>query len=233
VSVCGTRYSLNEQAKASLFGVFDRSTDMMGVFESTWEGRVGLESEVAQLRRGDLDALSALLARYQNRLYRYLLRLVRNQAEAEDLFQLTWIRVAEKIHRYDSKRSFEPWLFALARNLAIDHIRRIRPESLDEPVAGESGETGEARLESRERPVLDGILERERSGRMAAALDQLPVIYREMLTLRFEEEMKLEEIAEVLDVPLSTVKTRLRRALDRFKMTLETKYPGEDWRTRN
>jgi RNA polymerase sigma-70 factor (ECF subfamily) len=59
------------------------------------------------------------------------------------------------------------------------------------------------------------------------------VIYREILTLRFEEEMKLEEIAEVLDVPLSTVKTRLRRALDRFKMTLETKYPGEDWRTRN
>ena len=233
VSVYGTRHSLNEQAKASLFGAFDRSTDMMGVFESTWEGRVGLESEVAQLRRGDLDALSALLARYQNRLYRYLLRLVRNQAEAEDLFQQTWIRVAEKIHRFDSKRSFEPWLFALARNLAIDHIRRIRPESLDEPVAGDSGETGIARLESRERPALDGILERERSGRMAAALDQLPVIYRELLTLRFEEEMKLEEISEVLDVPLSTVKTRLRRALDRFKMTLETKYPGEDWRTRN
>jgi len=62
VSVYGTRHSLNEQAKASLFEAFARSTDMMGVFESTWEGRVGLESEVAQLRRGDLDALSALLA---------------------------------------------------------------------------------------------------------------------------------------------------------------------------
>jgi len=220
-------------AQVSLFARLVRITDMMGVFETTWEGRVGLDSEVAQLRRGDLDALSTLLARYQNRLYRYLLRMVRNQAEAEDLFQVTWIRVAEKIHRYDSKRSFEPWLFALARNVAIDHIRRIRPESLDEPVAGDSGETAAMRLESRERPVLDGILERERTGRMAVALDQLPVIYRELLTLRFEEEMKLEEIAEVLGVPLSTVKTRLRRALDRFKLTLETKYPGEDWRTRN
>ena len=217
----------------SLFSGFARNTDMMGAFEITWEGRVGLESEVAQLRRGDLDALSALLARYQNRLYRYLLRMVRNQAEAEDLFQLTWIRVAEKIQRYDSRRSFEPWLFALARNLAIDHIRRIRPESLDEPIAGDSGETAAARLESRERPVLEGILERERAGRLAAALDQLPVIYRELLTLRFEEEMKLEEIAEVLDAPLSTVKTRLRRALDRCKQALEASYPGEDWRTRN
>jgi RNA polymerase sigma-70 factor (ECF subfamily) len=220
-------------AQVSLFARLVRITDMMGVFETTWEGRVGLDSEVAQLRRGDLDALSTLLARYQNRLYRYLLRMVRNQAEAEDLFQVTWIRVAEKIHRYDSKRSFEPWLFALARNVAIDHIRRIRPESLDEPVAGDSGETAAMRLESRERPVLDGILERERTGRMAVALDQLPVIYRELLTLRFEEEMKLEEIADVLGVPLSTVKTRLRRALDRFKLALETKYPGEDWRTRN
>jgi len=95
-------------AQVSLFARLVRITDMMGVFETTWEGRVGLDSEVAQLRRGDLDALSTLLARYQNRLYRYLLRMVRNQAEAEDLFQVTWIRVAEKIHRYDSKRSFEP-----------------------------------------------------------------------------------------------------------------------------
>jgi len=81
--------------------------------------------------------------------------------------------------------------------------------------------------------VLDGILERERSGRLAAALETLPIFYREVLTLRFEEEMKLEEIAEVLSIPLSTVKTRLRRALDRMRDALETRYPGEDWRSRN
>jgi RNA polymerase sigma-70 factor, ECF subfamily len=80
---------------------------MIGSAAATWEGRVGVESEVARLRRGDLDALSAILAQYQNRLYRYLLRLVRNPAEAEDLFQQTWVRVAEKIRRYDPERSFE------------------------------------------------------------------------------------------------------------------------------
>src|ERR1700693_5243922 len=105
------------------------------------EGSVGVEAEVAQLTRGDLDALEALLARYQNRLYRYLLRLVREPAEAEDLFQQTWVRVAEKIRQYDSKRNFEAWLFTVARNLAFDHLRRIRPESLDEPIAGMPGES--------------------------------------------------------------------------------------------
>ena len=65
--------------------------------------------------------------------------------------------------------------------------------------------------------------------RLAASLDLLPVAQREVLTLRFEEEMKLEEIADVTDVPLSTVKTRLRRGLERLRQTLEVNYPGENW----
>jgi RNA polymerase sigma-70 factor, ECF subfamily len=195
-----------------------------------WEGQVAVDSDVAQLRGGDLDALSALLTRYQNRLYRYLLRLVREPAEAEDLFQQTWLRVAEKIRQFDPRRNFEAWLFTLARNLAIDHLRRIRPESLDQPVGDDpAGESAAARLVSNECPPIEGILARERAGRLSAALELLPMVQREVLTLRFEEEMKLEEIAEVLDAPLSTVKTRLRRALERLKITLEAQYPGESW----
>ncbi len=191
---------------------------------------MGVEAEVAQLRRGDLDALSALLTRYQNRLYRYLLRLVREPATAEDLFQQTWLRVAEKIRRYDSRRSFEAWLFAVARNLAIDHLRRARPESLDEPAAGDPlGAPAIAGLRSADPPALEGILARERTTRLATALGELPVIYREVLTLRFEEEMKLEEIADVLETPLSTVKTRLRRGLEGLRQTLQLRYPGEGW----
>jgi RNA polymerase sigma-70 factor (ECF subfamily) len=93
--------------------------------------------------------------------------------------------------------------------------------------------TAGERLASNQPPVLDGILERERAGRLASALETLSVPYREVLTLRFEEEMKLEEIAEVLAIPLSTVKTRLRRALERMRQELERGYPGEDWRTLN
>ena len=188
---------------------------------------MGLENEVAQLRRGDLDALSALLLRYQNRLYRYLLRIVHEQAEAEDLFQQTWIRVAEKISQFDMRRSFEPWLFALARNLAIDHLRRVRPSSLDEPVGTtESDITPGERLASNRPPVLDGILERERAEQLACALETLPVSYREVLSLRFEEEMKLEEIAQVLAIPAGTVMSRLHRARKALRAALTPKVQG-------
>jgi RNA polymerase sigma factor (sigma-70 family) len=182
----------------SLFQVLARSMDMIGgIFRlnmhsisglgdpaAYWEGQVALESDVAQLRRGDLDALSALLTRYQNRLYRYLLRLVREPAEAEDLFQQTWLRVAEKIRQYDPRRNFEAWLFTLARNLAIDHLRRIRPESLDQPAADTAGESAAARLPSRERPAIEGILARERAGRLDAALERL----RETLETQYPGE---------------------------------------------
>jgi RNA polymerase sigma-70 factor (ECF subfamily) len=194
---------------------------MFGGATMSWESGFTVDSDVAQLRRGDLDALSALVTRYQNRLYRYLLRVVRQPAEAEDLFQTTWIRVAERIGQYDPNRSFEAWLFTLARNLAIDHLRRIRPESLDEPFGDSEsgGETG----------AYERVASQERSSRIGESLDALPVVQREVLTLRFEEEMKLEEIAEVLNVPLSTVKTRLRRALDRLRVTMEVRFPGETW----
>lgn len=213
---------------------------MMGAATTTWkalavmhgstEGQVAVDQDVARLRRGDVDALAELIARYQNRLYRYLLRIVRQPAEAEDLFQQTWVRVAEKIRRFDPRRNFDAWLFTLARNLAIDHLRRIRPESLDEPIANdESGETRIEKLQSRSAEPFDQAYQRERQRGIAAALGDLPLIYREVLTLRFEEEMKIEEIAEVLAAPLSTVKSRLRRSLEQLRQSLEQRYPGVDW----
>src|SRR3984957_20662125 len=113
---------------------------MAASIASAWEGRLGIDAAVVQLRRGDPDALATLMARYQNRIYRYLLRLVRQAADAEDLFQQTWIRVAEKIRSFDTSRNFDAWLFTLARNLAFDHLRRTRPSSLDEPASLDSPE---------------------------------------------------------------------------------------------
>jgi RNA polymerase sigma-70 factor, ECF subfamily len=189
-----------------------------------------VDSDVARLRRGDIDALSELISRYQNRLYRYLLRLVRQPAEAEDLFQQTWVRVVEKIRAFDPSRNFDAWLFTVARNLAFDHLRRIRPESLDEPGANDlSAETPAERLPSSTPGAFDRYLERERANQIAAALTDLPVIYREVLALRFEEEMKIEEIAQVLGAPLSTVKSRLRRSLEQMRQSLDNRYPGADW----
>jgi RNA polymerase sigma-70 factor, ECF subfamily len=191
------------------------------------EGLVAVDADVARLRRGDPNALSELIARYQNRLYRYLLRIVRQPAEAEDLFQQTWLRVLEKIGSFDGSRNFDAWLFTLARNLAIDYLRRVHPQSLDEPLAARGhGETAADRICSRDHTPFDRALAAERRTQMGEAMAALPVIYREVLTLRFEDEMKIEEIAQVTGVPVSTVKSRLRRSLEQLRYTLEAHHPG-------
>jgi RNA polymerase sigma-70 factor (ECF subfamily) len=174
--------------------------------------------DIAALRRRDPDAMTAVISQYQHRLFRYLVRLVADSAVAEDLFQSTWVQIIEKIARYDPRRSFEPWLFRVARNQAIDYLRRRRGESLD---SMEEHDIGAARLASPALDALGRLLDFERSAMLAASLDGLPAIHREVLTLRFEEGMKLEEIAEVLGIPLPTVKSRLSRALEGLRAGVE------------
>jgi RNA polymerase sigma-70 factor, ECF subfamily len=186
--------------------------------------RAGVDSEAARLKRGEPDALVALLERYQHRLYRYLVRIVREPATAEDLFQQTWIRVTENARRFDERRGIEPWLFSIARNLAIDYLRRVKPESLDEELP--SGAARVDMLADAHPGVVETLMRQQRSSRLADAIGELTPMYREVITLRFEEEMKLEEIAELLGVPLSTAKTRLRRALDALRGLLAARLPG-------
>ena len=182
------------------------------------------DREIARLRKGDPDAIADLVGRYQHRLYRFLVRMVGDPATAEDLFQQTWIRLMEKIGSYDARRNFEAWLFAIARNLAIDHLRRRRGISLDE--LDESGQAPVERLVAGGPDVLNQLLDFERGALLAAAIGELPAIHREVLTLRFEEDMKLEQIAEVAGVPLSTVKSRLHRALESLRTRIEASGKG-------
>jgi RNA polymerase sigma-70 factor (ECF subfamily) len=180
----------------------------------------GIEDTIARVRRGDRDALADLLARYQHRLYRFLVRLVQNPSTAEDLFQQTWLRVMEKIGKYDNGSKFDTWLFSVAHNLAVDHLRRRRDGSLD--VCEETRATRAERLVSSSPDPLEQLIDAERGALLAAAVTELPAIHREVITLRFEEGMKLEEIAEVAGVPLSTVKSRLHRALESLLARLES-----------
>jgi len=184
----------------------------------------GAQDAIARMRRGDPDAVAAMISRYQHRLYRYLLRLVREPAAADDLFQQTWLRVMEKIGRYDARRNFEAWLFSVAHNLAIDAWRDKRGESLDD--GGDAGAPPTERLRSGDPDALERLLDFERGAMLAACMHELPGIHREVLTLRFEEDMKLEEIAEVAGIPLSTVKSRLRRALEGLRAAMEVRLPG-------
>ena len=179
------------------------------------------EDSIIRLKRGDAAALAEVMGRYQHRLYRFLVRLAQDPFAADDLFQQTWIRIMEKIGRYDTRRPFDPWICSVARNITIDYLRKRRPISLDVP--DEFGITPSERLTSKGPDPLEQILEFERGEILAAAIAELPVIHREVLTLRFEEEMKLEEIAEVAGIPLSTVKSRLLRALESLRGRLQSR----------
>lgn len=202
-----------------LFGRAARIRYMILAASMNPDAQTDTEDSISRLKKGDLTGLAEMMARYQHRMYRYLLRLTQDPVIAEDLFQQTWIRVVERIGRYDARRQFEPWLFSVARNLTIDYLRQRRPQTLD--AVDDTGVASIERLTARGPDPLERLLEFERGDALAWAITGLPVIHREVLTLRFEEELKLEQIAEVTGVPLSTVKSRLLRALQSLRERLK------------
>jgi len=171
------------------------------------------------LRRRDPDLLDRLIERYQQRLYCYLLFLTGNTALAEDLFQETWIRVLERGQQYNAKSRFESWLFAIARNLVIDVSRRKKIASLEQLGDSESGQPFDPADEQSVSP-LQLLVSRENQQTVQFSLLKIPAYYREVLLLRFHEELSLEEISAVLATPISTVKSRLYRGLTALKSAL-------------
>jgi RNA polymerase sigma-70 factor (ECF subfamily) len=172
------------------------------------------------LKRQDPELLDELIELYQHRLLRYLLFLTGKREVAEDLFQETWMRVLLRGAQYNGKARFDTWLFTIARNLVIDLSRKRTMSSLDE-----MSETGED-----DRPFeiamtgpspLEQFQSREDSAEVGEVLLTLDPTYREVLVLRFYEELSLDEIASVTHAPLSTVKSRLYRGLAALKPQME------------
>ena len=171
------------------------------------------------LRQRDPDLLDRLIEQYQQRLYRYLLFLTGNPPLAEDLFQETWIRVLERGSQYNGKSKFESWLFAIARNLVIDASRRKKISSLEDLGDPESN-TPYDPPDERASSVLQMLVSRENEQSVQLSLLKIPSYYREVLLLRFSEDLGLEEIAVVMATPVSTVKSRLYRGLAALKIAL-------------
>jgi RNA polymerase sigma-70 factor, ECF subfamily len=183
----------------------------------------GMESEASAIARGlrrrDPDLLDRLIERYQHRLLRYLVYLSGNRELAEDLFQETWIRVLERGHQYDGRHEFSTWLYAVARNLTIDYLRKKHPVSLDGLMNGEE----HAPLDPADtRPLAWEVLQQhEQAERVSAALVGIPAEYRETVVLRFQEGLALDEIATITGAPLGTVKSRLYRGLNMLMSRLK------------
>jgi RNA polymerase sigma-70 factor (ECF subfamily) len=185
--------------------------------------RNAMESDTSAIARGlrrrDPDLLDRLIEHYQHRLLRYLIYLTGNRELAEDLFQETWIRVLERGHQYDGTHEFSTWLYAVARNLTIDCLRKKSPLSLDGLMEDEE----HAPFEPEDtRPMAwEVVQQHEQAERINAALVSIPAEYRETVMLRFQEGLALDEIATVTGARLGTVKSRLYRGLNLLMSRLE------------
>lgn len=172
------------------------------------------------LKRQDAELLDRLIEQYQHRLLRYLLFLTGRREVAEDLFQETWMRVLVRGAQYNGKARFDTWLFTIARNLVIDLSRKRTMASLDEMSESDEDDRPFEVATTGPSP-LEQFASSEDSAEVGEVLLTLDTSYREVLVLRFYEELSLEEIAAVTRSPLSTVKSRLYRGLASLKPELE------------
>jgi len=171
-------------------------------------------------REGDRAAFETLMLRYRNELLHFLIRFLGSRAAAEDVFQETFLQIHLSADTFDVERRFKPWLFTIAANKARDYHRRNAKRSalsLD-ASPGEDGERVgfvdllDAELPTPEAPILDS----ERSGLVKDVVDSLPAHLREILLLSYFQRMSYNQIADALQIPLGTVKSRLHSAVSAF-----------------
>ena len=174
------------------------------------------ESEPERIARGlrqrDVALLQTLVQEYQYRLVRYFIFLLGTRDQVDDLVQETWLRVLERGRSYDGESRFEPWLFAIARNLAIDHTRKRTFSSLDSNDDDERDHASFSPVSNADSP-FEQAARTEDARRLAESLQSLPPMIREALVLRFQEELSLQEISHVVGASVSTVSSRIYRGL--------------------
>jgi len=178
------------------------------------------ESElVQQLQDGNLGAFDKLFERHRRAVFAYVAGMLRDVGLAEDIVQECFVEMVRHIGRIDPARGVRPWLFRVARNRAIDELRRHREKALSDRDDGTRG--------SRSEPVApeglpsDAMVEKERMEDLQQALDSLDAGDRDMLALRFYGDLTFREISKVLRRPLGTVLWQFPRTMERLRKRLK------------
>jgi RNA polymerase sigma-70 factor, ECF subfamily len=178
--------------------------------------------------RGDLDAFSTLVRRHESAIVNYVYWIVLNEQDAMDVAQEVFLKVYLSLDKYNPDFKFSTWLYAIAKNAAIDFLRRSNSGWMveldaqgDEDGKGEPIQLADTKAQLAE----ELLLQKEIGKKVDAALNSLPLQYREVLVLRYLEDFAYEEIAKLLKLPLGTVKNRLFRAREFLKERLQVMFP--------
>ncbi len=168
---------------------------------------------IARARKGDQKAFEALVNKYKNLVYSIMIRMVRNPQEAEDLTQEAFMKAFHAIHAFNEEYAFSTWLMKIATNNCIDFLRKkkLKTFSIDQPVQHKDDEI-QMELPAAEPSPERELLSQEQRKLIQQAIEELPPLYRHVIVLRHQEEKSYEEIAEILDIPIGTVKARIFRA---------------------
>jgi RNA polymerase sigma-70 factor (ECF subfamily) len=184
------------------------------------------DQEVVLLARSGREAAyRELIRRYERPVFALLFRMVRDRELAEDLSQETFIKALNAIESYRPEFKFSSWIFKIANNAAIDHLRRRELDtlSLDGSPHAETPEAMQAtalQIGARQESPLDTVEAKELGSEIEEAIGRLRPEYRSCILLRHVEGRAYEEIAEILDLPLGTVKTYIHRARNELRVAL-------------
>lgn len=186
---------------------------------------------VVLARQGREAAYRELIGRYQRPVFSLIYRLVRDREKSEDLAQETFIKVLNALDRYDPSYKFSSWIFKIAHNTSLDHLRKKEPQTLSlegSPHAETASEQESSVIQalSTEETPEDYAASRELGATLEVAIGKLRPEYRTAIVLCHVEGRPYEEIAETMGVPLGTVKTYIHRARNELKKTLEHLRPG-------
>lgn len=179
------------------------------------------EALVFAILEGDTGLYGDLVERYQGRLINYLYRLLRNLDEAHDLAQEVFFKIYQALDRFDPQYRFSTWIFRVAQNAAIDHIRKRRLKLVSMHRHDDGEEEGrDWELPASGRGPYGNLRNRERGEAIHQAVEELPWEYRELILLRHFGEMSYDEIARLKEMPLGTVKNKLFRGRQMLKEKL-------------
>jgi RNA polymerase sigma-70 factor (ECF subfamily) len=166
-------------------------------------------------RTGDRGAFVELVELYRNKIQRLGYRMLMNKLDSEDIVQETFIRVYLNLNHYDESQKFSTWIYRIGKNVCIDLLRKKKPvHSLDAEMTDDDDFNFYSRIPSEENTPEHIVLQSETQDQIRKGINKLSDKYRNVITLYYLDELSLQEISERLNLPVTTVKTRLHRGRD-------------------
>ena len=190
------------------------------------------EQLLEQYRNGRSEAFEALVERYRQELFFFLMRFVRQRSVADDLFQEAFLQVHISADTFDPEKRFKPWLFTIAANKARDYLRRnVRQRAAPLSATVDNSPEGKTFVDLLEADLpmpVDTVTGAETRQLVRDAVEAMPEHLREILLLAYFNQMPYKDIAEVLQIPLGTVKSRLHAAVASFAQSWKSRGGAED-----